>query len=204
MQRSKIWVLTFAGIIAVSLTSCYQEVPTTASSESVKATKPTNASKIETPTSTNSNIDGKLQPDPSGNINCEAVLTPQALYELNPNLALIPDVRLGLTPATKEIESLGGIACQISNLSSTSETEIAIVKLTANSAAFQSAVLSSAGIYTPQEIGEDLVSYFNFSEGIGQLQFVYKNYWVAIASSSISDGLQASALAGIVKANVPN
>jgi hypothetical protein len=145
-----------------------------------------------------------LQPDPSGNIDCEDVLTPQALYELNPNLALIPDVRRGLTPETTEIEALGGLACQISNLSSTNDTEIAMVKLTANSAARQSAALLSAGLYTPQAIGEDLVSFFNFSEGIGQLQFVYKNYWVAIASSSISDGLQASAFAGIVKANLQN
>lgn len=203
MQRRKIWTLAFAGLIAVSLTACSQEAPQ-GSSESAETTMPSNTSNLETPTSTNSNNDVKLESDSSGNINCEAVLTPQALYELNPNLALIPDVRLGLTPSTKEIESLGGVACQISNLSSASDTEIAIVKLTARSAAYQSAALSSAGIYTPQSIGDDLVSYFNFTEGIGQLQFVYKNYWVAIASSSISDGLQASALAGIVKANLPN
>lgn len=203
MHKSKFWVLAIAGVLTVSLTACNQEVPA-GSSESQETTKPTKTINSETPSTTSSNNVEKLESDPSGNISCEAVLTPQALYELNPNLALIPDVRLGLTSATKEIESLGGISCQISNLSSSSDTEIAIVKLTSKSSDYQTAAFSSAGIYTPQAIGDDLVSYFNSAEGIGQLQFVYRNYWVAIASSSISDGLQASALAGIVKVNLPN
>lgn len=202
MQKNKIWVLAFAGVLAITLSACNQVTPT--GSESAEQQKPSKTSSAGTPTSTNSQDGDKLVSDPSGNLNCGAIFTPQDLYELNPNLALIPDVRLGLTPATKEIESLGGVACQISNLSSASDTEIAIVKLTSKSAAYQSGALSSAGLYTPQEIGDDLVSYFEFSEGVGQLQFVYKNYWVAIASTSISDGLQASALAGIVKANLPN
>lgn len=202
MQKSKIWVLTFAGVIAITFSACNQVTPT--GSESAEQQQPSKTSSAGTPTSTSSQDGDKLVSDPSGNLNCEAIFTPQDLYELNPNLALIPDVRLGLTPATKEIESLGGVECQISNLSSASDTEIAIVKLTSISAAYQSGALSSAGLYAPQEIGDDLVSYFDFSEGVGQLQFVYKNYWVAIASTSIRDGLQASALAGIVKANLPN
>lgn len=202
MQTRKIWVLAFAGAAAITLSACNQVVPS-GTPESVESTMPSKTSSMETPTSTNNNNE-KLVSDLSGNINCEAVFTPQDLYELNPNLALIRDIRLGLTPATKEIESLGGAGCQISNLSSASDIEIAIVKLTSKSAADQAGALASAGLYTPQEIGDDLVSYFNFSEGVGQLQFVYKNYWVAIASPSISDGLQASALAGIVKANLPN
>lgn len=202
MQKSKIWVLAFAGVIAITLSACNQVTPT--GSESAELQKPSKTLSAGTPTSTNSQDGDKLVSDLSGNLSCEAIFTPQDLYELNPNLALIPDVRLGLTPATKEIESLGGVACQISNLSTASDTEIAIVKLTSKSAAYQSGALSSAGLYTLQEIGDDLVSYFDFSEGVGQLQFVYKNYWVAIASTSISDGLQASALAGIVKANLPN
>lgn len=203
MQKSKIWVLALAGVITMTFSGCNQVVPT-GLSESAGTNTPLKTSSAGTPTSTNIQDENKLVSDSSGNINCEAVFTPQDLYELNPNLALLPNVRLGLTPATKEIESLGGTSCQVSNLSSASDIEIAIVKLTSKSAAYQSGALSSAGLYTPQAIGDDLVSYFNFSEGAGQLQFVYKNYWIAIASTSISDGLQGSALAGIVKANLPN
>lgn len=198
MQTNKAIVFTTLGILTVCLSGCVQEGDSTSSHSPSSSVVQTPSS---TPTSspTFSEIVNKVEADLSGsNVTCEVALPPQALYELNPDLALVPDSRLELTVSTKEILTLGGISCLVSNLSTSSDTEISIVKLTPASAVLKSQELIANNSLVSQPVGSEVEGFFNSENGIGQLQFVAKNYWVALTSSSFSESAQATFLAGVV------
>lgn len=203
MQTNKAIVFTTLGLLTVCLSGCVQEDNSTSthSPTSSVAQKP---SLTPTPSATISEIVKKVEADVMGNnVTCDVALPPQALYELNPDLALVPDSRLELTVTSKEILALGGISCLVSNLSTSSDSEISMVKLTPASSVLKSQELAANSSLVSQPVGSDVTSYFNSENGIGQLQFVSKNYWVALASSTFSESAQATFLAGLVLKHLP-
>lgn len=203
MQTNKAIVFTTLGLLTVCLSGCVQEDNSTSthSPTSSVAQKP---SLTPTPSATISEIVKKVEADVMGNnVTCDVALPPQALYELNPDLALVPDSRLELTVTSKEILALGGISCLVSNLSTSSDSEISMVKLTPASSVLKSQELAANSSLVSQPVGSVVTSYFNSENGIGQLQFVSKNYWVALASSTFSESAQATFLAGLVLKHLP-
>lgn len=122
----------------------------------------------------------------------------QDLYNLNSNLALIPDVQLGLTPNTVKIDKLGGTGCQITNLSTTSNVELAEVKLTSESAKTVQSTLQNDASLTAIKLNNGVVGYFSRTDNIGQTSFVYNNYWIVIASTEFFDAVESSTLASMV------
>ena len=203
MQTNKAMVFTTLGLLTVCLSGCVQ-VDNSTSTHSPSSSVAQKPSLTPTPSATFSEIVKKVEADVMGNnVTCDVALPPQALYELNPDLALVPDSRLELTVASKEILAMGGISCLVSNLSTSSDSEISMVKLTPASAVLKSQELAANSSLVSQPVGSDVTSYFNSENGIGQLQFVSKNYWVALTSSTFSESAQATFLAGLVLNHLP-
>ena len=203
MQTNKAIVFTTLGILSVCLSGCVQEGHST-SSHSPSSSAVQQPSSTPTSSPTFSEKVNKVEADPTGNnITCDLAIPPQALYELNPDLALVPDSRLELTLASKEISALGGISCLVSNLSTSGDSEISLIKLTPASAVLKSQELAANSSLVSQSLGSEASGYFNSENGIGQLQFVFKNYWVTLTSSTFSESAQATFLAGLVLNHLP-
>lgn len=199
---SAIIALTITGSLGLSLSGCSfpiadKKTPTNTVTASDVPTQNPSFTPAPTPTEI------VITADPAGNnTQCETILAPQDLYEFNPDLALIPDVKLGLSTETLAIAQLSGISCQISNLSQNTDIEVSVVKLTPQSATAKEQQLASNTALVPQPVGTDVTAYFSATNGVGELQFVANNYWVAVASTTFTNSLDATSIAGIVKKNI--
>lgn len=194
----KLFTYTTLGLLAISsLTSC------SSTSENIKptveATNPTQSntsSSIESESTANSSV---ISADPSSaKIECESIAPSESLYNLNPNLALIPNVHLNQTIESLQIKELGGTGCQLTNLSTNSNIEIEIVKLTnTSSIALEQKLQRNGGLSTVQ-LPENTLGFFSQTDSVGQTQFIQNNYWVSISSAEFTNAIDTTTIASLV------
>lgn len=189
---------TTLGLIAISsLTSCSSTTENI--KPTVEATKPTQSSTTSSNESESTANSSVITADPSSaKIECESIAPSESLYNLNPNLALLPDVHLDQTLESRQIHELGGTGCQLTNLSTNSNIEIEIVKLTNTSSKELEQKLQENGSLSTVQLPENTTGYFSQTDSVGQTQFIQNNYWVSISSEEFTSAIETTTIASLV------
>lgn len=136
-------------------------------------------------------------------ITCEEALSLQSLYDFDPNLALTPNHKTIFGSTGAQQESLGAVSCLLTNLSSQEETQVVITKLNESSAKHHySAVENPAAGESAYQVSSGVPGTFTTADSVGTAQFMAGNYWVSIASKSLTNGVQASPLSFLIWNNI--
>lgn len=176
----KIVVIGVTALAALSLASCAPEPiqPIASESQIPPATSPTPTVSNSTPPTLTSVAMDKT---------CSTIFPLGKLYEYDPNIALVP-AKSGSSDIATEQVKLGGIVCELTNLSSASSTQITIVKLTPESARAKANQIEAASSSGGYQVQTGLKASYQGKTG----QFVKNNYWVSVTSEGFSNPVQAS------------
>jgi hypothetical protein len=184
--------------IMLAMAGCNATVPT----QTPSATQSTIPAITRTPTAA-STATSTPSPDSSGtptpialssvpmDKTCEDILGLQTLYDYDPNMALVAGRTPTLSPTAADQIRLGGITCVLLNLSSDSETEIIVTKLTATSAAMKTDELATGSNY---QVNTEVRGFFTAGAG----QFVSDGYWVSVASRQFAGSIDASQISFLI------
>lgn len=199
MRKTKLSIVTVSlcFLSLSALTGCNQST----NSDSVQTPKstPTSSPSKSMLMPSNTESSNKISADTSaGKIECEAITPIEQLYLINQNLALIPNVHLNQTPESGHISELGGTGCQITNLSTNSNIEIEIVKLTNQSAMALRNEFRGNSELEPVQLADDITGYFNTFGSVGQTQFIFNDYWIAISSAEFASPIDSTTIASLV------
>lgn len=195
--------MSLAIVMGLGLSGCASESeqtstpkPSLTASQNTTSTKPSTTS--PTPTATSFSL--KSEPTDKS---CDSILTLQSLYDFDPNLGTNPNTPGTLGRVGGQQMQLGGVSCTVINLSTQEETQVVVVKLDKESAAFQAAQMSAppAG-FTAYQVANNVPGIFSSASGIGTAEFMSGPYWVSLASPTFTGGVDASPLSYVVWKNL--
>ena len=199
--------LDATGLILVGslvLTGCANTAGS-ASSPAISKSKPTSSeskSSTQAPSSSSTPSAFSMKADPI-DITCEQALSLQSLYDFDPNLALTPNHKTIFGSTGAQQESLGAISCLLTNLSSQEEFQVVITKLNETSAKHQNTAVANPGAgETAYQVSSGVPGIFTTADSVGTAQFMAGNYWVSIASKSLTNGVQTSPLSYLIWNNI--
>lgn len=175
--------LATVAIAVLVLSACAPEK----SLDPLSTTSPTTPASVTSPSPTPTASSSASLESQKMDKSCADIFPLGRLYEFDPNVALVSSKEPASALATQQLK-LGGIICELTNLSSATSTQIVVSKLTPPSAEALKSQIQSASNTSGYQVATGTRAAFQDKTG----QFVFNNYWVSVTSDGFTNPVLAS------------